>query len=296
MQFSVAAVAAAIAASSIVIGVDAFVPPSSRGGTLVTGRYAERKRIADDHGVSYRGGGWRLLSTVNGDEVAAIAAAIDGDDDEDDESTEVGETEAKESSAGNENEIEKEEEVEEFKLFLEPVPPASYSVASIPNSGPAGVGSVHTLTIHLGAPGHPDPIVIETGRIGRQAAAAVTLTRGESVLYATASRSNGVRDVDFLPLSVEHQERFSSAGATSGSFNKRDGRPAEHEILVCRLVDRPLRPLVAELKVKAVKAPVCGIPRPTSPGLDSDSANGRRRNVRARRPSVGSLHCRTGAR
>lgn len=90
------------------------------------------------------------------------------------------------------------------------------------------------------------PIVLETGKIGRQAAGAVTLTRGDSVLYATAARDDAPRDeIDFLPLSVEHQERFSSAGLTSGSYNRRDGRPAEHEILTCRLIDRPLRPLIA---------------------------------------------------
>jgi polyribonucleotide nucleotidyltransferase len=91
----------------------------------------------------------------------------------------------------------------------------------------------------------PD-IVIETGKIGRQAAGAVTLTCGESVLYATAARDDKPKaDLNFVPLSVEHQERFSSAGLTSGSYNKRDGRAAEHEILTCRLIDRPLRPLIA---------------------------------------------------
>jgi len=203
----------------------------------------------------------RLSSAADGDdddEVAAIAAAIFGDDETSDgESTQreegTGTTKAKAEGIDDdgtvkdeiEHEAEDPEEEEEFELILEAVPPASYSVTTLPDSGPAGVGSVHSLTINLGAPGHPDPIVIETGRIGRQAASAVTLTRGESVLYATASRDNNVREnVDFLPLSVEHQERFSSAGTTSGSFNKRDGRPGEHEILVCRLIDRPLRPLV----------------------------------------------------
>ena len=91
------------------------------------------------------------------------------------------------------------------------------------------------------------PITIQTGRIGRQAAGAITLTRGDTVLYSTAARdSKPKEEIDFLPLSVEHQERFSSAGLTSGAYNKRDGRPAEHEVLVCRLIDRPLRPLIAE--------------------------------------------------
>lgn len=113
-------------------------------------------------------------------------------------------------------------------------------------SGPAD-GKVHRLIFkHL--PGQADDvpeIVIETGKIGRQAAGAVTLTRGDSVLYATAARDDKPKeDIDFLPLSVEHKERFSGAGLTSGSYTKRDGRPAEHEILTCRLIDRPLRPLV----------------------------------------------------
>ncbi|CAB9518869.1 Polyribonucleotide nucleotidyltransferase (Partial), partial [Seminavis robusta] len=106
---------------------------------------------------------------------------------------------------------------------------------------------VHTLTFEsipgqeVGVPS----ITMETGKIGRQAAGAIVLTRGDTVLYATAARDHAPKDnIDFLPLSVEHQERFSSAGLTSGSYNKRDGRPAEHEILTCRLIDRPLRPLI----------------------------------------------------
>eukprot|EP00581_Thalassiosira_minuscula_P014513 CAMPEP_0183712340 /NCGR_PEP_ID=MMETSP0737-20130205/7488_1 /TAXON_ID=385413 /ORGANISM="Thalassiosira miniscula, Strain CCMP1093" /LENGTH=871 /DNA_ID=CAMNT_0025940935 /DNA_START=904 /DNA_END=3517 /DNA_ORIENTATION=+ len=184
-------------------------------------------------------------STVNGDDVAAIAAAIATDDDEEESTTTTAATTDEESEEKKEEVEEEEVEEEEgFKLVLEEVPPASHTVTTSTGAAPGGSGDVHTLTLHLGAPGHPDPIVIETGKIGRQASAAVTLTRGESVLYATASRDKDVRDVDFLPLSVEHTERFSSAGLTSGAFNKRDGRPAEHEILVCRLIDRPLRPLI----------------------------------------------------
>ena len=116
------------------------------------------------------------------------------------------------------------------------------------DAGPGGA-TVHRLRFQkLPGQGADVPeVVIETGKIGRQAAGAVTLTRGESVLYATASRdSKPKEEIDFLPLSVEHQERFSSAGLTSGSYTKRDGRAAEHEILVCRLIDRPIRPLIAE--------------------------------------------------
>ncbi len=119
------------------------------------------------------------------------------------------------------------------------------------DTGPAG-GDVHRLTIHK-LPGQKEddenekPIVIETGKIGRQASGAVTLQRGDTVLYATAACDGSPKDgLDFLPLSVEHQERFSSVGLTSGGYNKRDGRPAEHEVLTCRLIDRPLRPLIAD--------------------------------------------------
>mmetsp|Transcript_6776 Transcript_6776/g.17464 ORF Transcript_6776/g.17464 Transcript_6776/m.17464 type:complete len:847 (-) Transcript_6776:19-2559(-) len=116
------------------------------------------------------------------------------------------------------------------------------------DSGPNGA-SVHKLRF-LSLPGQSSDvpeIEMETGRIARQAAGSVTLTRGESVVLSTAARDDKPKEeIDFLPLSVEHQERFSSAGLTSGSYNRRDGRPAEHEILVCRLIDRPIRPLIAD--------------------------------------------------
>ena len=93
-----------------------------------------------------------------------------------------------------------------------------------------------------------EKIVLETGKVGRQASGAVTLTRGNTVLLSTAARDDAIKEnLDFIPLSVEHQERFSSAGMTSGAFNKRDGRPAEHTILTCRLIDRPLRPLINDV-------------------------------------------------
>jgi len=135
-----------------------------------------------------------------------------------------------------------------FQRLSSPLFSETYSIATS-DTGPAN-GPVHTLTIPKLPGDHSDdaqPIVIETGKIGRQAAGSVMLTRGETALYATAARDSSPREgLDFLPLSVEHQERFSSAGMTSGAYNKRDGRPAEHEILTCRLIDRPLRPLIAD--------------------------------------------------
>jgi len=128
------------------------------------------------------------------------------------------------------------------------IPPAGHMIEV--EKTPNNPSPLVTLTINLGDIHNPNPIIIQTGKIGRQAAGAVTLTRGTTVLYATAAREDEPKIFsggrDFLPLSVEHQERFSSAGMTSGSYNKRDGRPAEHEILTCRLIDRPIRPLIRE--------------------------------------------------
>ena len=62
-----------------------------------------------------------------------------------------------------------------------PVPPASHTVETKQTK----LGPVHTLTVHLGQTGHPEPLVFETGRIGRQAAGAILLTRGESIVYST---------------------------------------------------------------------------------------------------------------
>jgi len=265
MRFSTAAVAATLLAAAVsppFAGVGAFVAPRGlrnhrrcvpRSSSLSS---SIRVGVAFAHPSSSR----LLSSTVSGgsEEVADIAAALDVDVDVvvvGVAEAASGEDAAPSATATEEEEEEdapivvEETEPEPYVLTLCDVPPPSFGVvASPPGSSPAGgLGSVHTLTVHLGKPGHPEPIVIETGRIGRQASAAVTLTRGDTVLYATACRDNDRRDnIDFLPLSVEHQERFSSAGMTSGAFNKRDGRPAEHEILVCRLIDRPLRPLIAE--------------------------------------------------
>ena len=127
--------------------------------------------------------------------------------------------------------------------LTEPVPPAGHSIESKTTK----TGTVHTLTVHLGQPGHPEPLVFETGRIGRQAAGSILLTRGDSIVYSTCARDNEPKSmIDFAPLSVEYQERFSSAGMTSGGFNKRDGAPSEEEILVSRIIDRPLRPLICD--------------------------------------------------
>ena len=87
-------------------------------------------------------------------------------------------------------------------------------------------------------------IRLETGRVGRQAGGAIMATEGETVLYTTICASDEQpKDKSFLPLTVVYQERFSAAGKTASGFVKRDGKQRESEILVSRLVDRPLRPV-----------------------------------------------------
>lgn len=98
----------------------------------------------------------------------------------------------------------------------------------------------HTLSVRVGE----QDIIFETGKIARQANGSVLLTAGETILFCTACAApNADPETDFLPLRVDYQEKFSAAGKTLGGFIKREGRPTEREILVSRLIDRPLRPL-----------------------------------------------------
>jgi polyribonucleotide nucleotidyltransferase len=88
------------------------------------------------------------------------------------------------------------------------------------------------------------PIVLETGKLARQAGGAVTAQLGDTMVLSTATRSEAPRPgATFLPLSVDIEERMSSAGKIPGGFIKREGRPSEKAILTSRLTDRPLRPL-----------------------------------------------------
>lgn len=90
-------------------------------------------------------------------------------------------------------------------------------------------------------------IIIETGRFAKQADGAVMVTMGETMLLATVvSAKEAKPNVDFMPLTVEYQEKFSAIGRFPGGFMKREGRPSNREILVARLVDRVLRPLFPE--------------------------------------------------
>src|SRR5689334_19804778 len=84
-------------------------------------------------------------------------------------------------------------------------------------------------------------ISFETGKIARQAGGAVLVRSGDTMLLATAcSAPPPSEDTDFLPLRVDYQEKFSSSGKTLGGFIKREGRPTEKEVLLCRIIDRPI--------------------------------------------------------
>src|SRR5512140_2192329 len=89
-----------------------------------------------------------------------------------------------------------------------------------------------------------DTITIETGKLAGQANGAVTVRLGDTIILTTATMARTPREgIDFFPLSVEYEERLYAAGRIPGSFFRREGRPGEASILICRLTDRPLRPL-----------------------------------------------------
>jgi polyribonucleotide nucleotidyltransferase len=87
-------------------------------------------------------------------------------------------------------------------------------------------------------------VVLETGKLARQAGGAVTARLGDTTILSTATRSQNPRPgATFLPLSVDIEERMTAAGKIPGGFLKREGRPSDRAILTSRLTDRPLRPL-----------------------------------------------------
>lgn len=102
---------------------------------------------------------------------------------------------------------------------------------------------IHQVEMELGG----RRLVLETGRMARQADGAVLAQCGETMVLAAAVASKVQREgIDFLPLTVDYQEKAFAAGKIPGGFFKREGRPLEWEILTSRLIDRPLRPLFPE--------------------------------------------------
>ena len=87
-------------------------------------------------------------------------------------------------------------------------------------------------------------VKISSGKIARQAGGAVVVECGKTVLLATATRSKEVREgTDFFPLTVDYVEKFYASGKFPGGFIKRESRPSTEEVLIARLIDRPIRPL-----------------------------------------------------
>jgi polyribonucleotide nucleotidyltransferase len=101
----------------------------------------------------------------------------------------------------------------------------------------------HTLSVTIGG----QEITFETGQIARQANGSVVVKCGDTFLLNTAcANAEPAEGADFFPLRVDYQENFSAIGKTLSGFIKRQGRPTEKEILVSRLIDRPLRPMFEE--------------------------------------------------
>ncbi len=101
--------------------------------------------------------------------------------------------------------------------------------------------NVFTQTLSYG---EGKEVSIETGKLARQAHGAVVVSQGKLKLLATVVSNKDARDgVDFLPMSVDYQEKFAAGGRIPGGFLRREGRLSNSEILICRIVDRTLRPL-----------------------------------------------------
>jgi polyribonucleotide nucleotidyltransferase len=87
-------------------------------------------------------------------------------------------------------------------------------------------------------------LIVETGRVAKQADGSVVISYGETMLLVTAVSSRSAREgLDFFPLTVEYRESSYAAGRIPGNYFRREGRPNEKEVLTCRLIDRPVRPL-----------------------------------------------------
>lgn len=101
---------------------------------------------------------------------------------------------------------------------------------------------LHTVEMDLAG----RKLILETGRLAKQANAAVTVRYGDTVILSTVTASPEPKDLDFFPLTVNYEEKLYAVGKIPGGFIKREGRPSEKAILASRLTDRPIRPLFPE--------------------------------------------------
>jgi polyribonucleotide nucleotidyltransferase len=100
----------------------------------------------------------------------------------------------------------------------------------------------HQVTVEVGG----RPLILETGKVAKQANGAIVARYGDTVVLTTACMAPLANERDFLPLTVDYRENTYAAGKIPGGFFKREGRPSEKEILTSRLTDRPMRPLFPE--------------------------------------------------
>jgi polyribonucleotide nucleotidyltransferase len=107
---------------------------------------------------------------------------------------------------------------------------------------PQAAPAPHLVSVQVGG----RALTLETGKIAKQANGAVVARYGDTVVLVTACMDSKPNDRDFLPLTVDYREYTYAAGKIPGGFFKREGRPSEREILVSRMIDRPLRPLFPE--------------------------------------------------
>ena len=106
----------------------------------------------------------------------------------------------------------------------------------------SGGNGVHTITFEVAG----KPMSFETGKIGRQASGSVMARTMDTMVYSTVCCEREAQPVDFTPLRVDFFARYSAVGQTIGAFHRRDSRGDDNEILVARLIDRPIRPMIAE--------------------------------------------------
>ncbi len=120
-----------------------------------------------------------------------------------------------------------------------------------------GMPTDHIYTAMVG----DKEVILKTGKLAEQAGGAVIAQMGESILFCSVTMSAHPREgIDFLPLSVDYEERLYAVGRIPGSFLRREGRPSERSILVARVTDRPLRPLFPkEMRndVQVIVMPLC---------------------------------------
>src|SRR5580693_3219310 len=100
----------------------------------------------------------------------------------------------------------------------------------------------HQVSVEVGG----RALILETGKIAKQANGAITARYGDTVVLTTACMAPIANDRDFLPLTVDYRENPHSAGTIPGGFFKREGRPSDTEILTSRLIDPPISPLFPE--------------------------------------------------